>query len=67
MRLEIMTTTLACDEPIDAIDEVEEIEGDELGRSLIEEICERALAGELAVVFVGSSRQPEEERPRAAA
>ena len=35
MRLEIITTTLACDEPIDAVDEVEEIEGDELGRSWV--------------------------------
>ena len=67
MRLAIITTTLACDEPIDAVDEVEEIEGDELGRSLIGEICERAIAGELTVVFVGSRLQPEEEWPRAAA
>jgi hypothetical protein len=66
MRLAILTTTLARDEQIDAVDEIDELEGDE-ERSLIAEICERVVAGELAIVFVGASLQLEEETHRAAA
>ena len=49
MRLALFTTTYASDEQID---EVDEIECDGPGRSLIGEIAALLVAGELTVVFV---------------